>query len=288
MSNFMTHNNFYFSSDVLSLVNKYAGSIIVVKYGGSVMQNNHLKLKVIEDICLLYYLGINIVLVHGGGIFVNQYLNKLGIEPNFHNGVRVTDSITMEIVEMVLSGKVNKNLVDLFNINNIPAVGLSGKDSKLIQASSLFNDNMQNNLTGKVNMINSSIIHLLLSNKYIPVIASIASDFKGLTYNINADTVASAVASSLKANKLVLLTDMPGILSSLEDSSTLIKNLNLNSINELKNNGTISGGMLPKVEAAVNALESGVNSVHIIDGRVQHSLLYEILTNNRIGSKIII
>lgn len=286
MSNLSTFDRFYFLKDVLPLFHKYLGSTFVIKYGGSAMQNDSLKSQVIQDICFLHFLGINLVLVHGGGLFVNDWLRKLSIEPKFIDGVRITDSETMQIVEMVLVGKVNKELVSLFNQNNVFSVGLSGKDGSLIKASSLFTQ--QNNLTGKVDYVNGRILNLLLSNKCIPVVASVASDFKGKTYNINADTVASAIASSLKADKLILLTDTPGVLRDLNNSSTLIKNLDLDLVRQLQSNKIISGGMIPKIQCCITALESCVESVHIIDGRIKHSLLYEILTEDRIGSMIVL
>nr|YP_009392759.1 acetylglutamate kinase [Bostrychia tenella]ARW61321.1 acetylglutamate kinase [Bostrychia tenella] len=286
MSNLSTFDRFYFLKDSLPLFRKYLGSTFVIKYGGSAMQNDFLKSQVIEDICFLHLLGINLVLVHGGGLFVNDWLRRLSIEPKFIDGVRITDPETMQIVEMVLVGKVNKELVSLFTQHNVFSVGLSGKDGNLIKASSLFSQ--QNNLTGKVDYIDSKILDLLLSNKCIPVVASVASDLNGKTYNINADTVASAIASSLKADKLILLTDTPGVLRDVNNSSTLIRNLNLDLVKQLQSNKIISGGMIPKIKCCVSALESCVKSVHIIDGRVKHSLLHEILTKDRIGSMIVL
>lgn len=285
MSNLSSFDRFYFLKDILSFFHKYIGSTFVVKYGGSAMQNDLLKSSVIEDICLLHRLGINIVLVHGGGFLINDWLTKFKIQPKFVDGVRVTDYDTMQIVEMVLVGKINKELVSLLNQNNVFSVGLCGKDGNLIEASPLFN--MPNNLTGKVDYINNRVINLLLSNKCVPVVASVASNCDGETYNINADTVASSIASSLKADKLILLTDTPGILTDLSNSSTLIKYLNLDKIKNLQSNNVISGGMIPKVQSCIAALESNVKSAHIIDGRVKHSLLYEVLTEDRIGSMIV-
>lgn len=284
MSN-LSSDRFRFFSDILPFFRKYLGSTFVIKYGGSAMQNHLLKSQVIEDICFLHLLGINLVLVHGGGSFINDWLNKLNIQPRFSDGIRITDSDTMQVVEMVLVGKVNKELVSLFNQNNIFSVGLSGKDGNLVQASPLFNS--PDNLTGKVDLVNNKILNLLLSNKCIPVVASVASGLTGETYNVNADTVASAIASSLKADKLILLTDTPGILNDLSDSSTLIKCLSLDKVKQLQSSNTISGGMIPKVQSCVSALESDVKSAHIIDGRVKHSLLYEILTEDRMGSMIV-
>lgn len=286
MSNLSISDRFCFLRDILPFFHKYLGSTFVIKYGGSAMQSDFLKSQVIEDIALLHFFGINLVLVHGGGSLINDWLRKLSIQPKFSNGVRITDLDTMQVVEMVLVGKVNKELVSLLSRNNVFSVGLSGKDGGLINASSI--SNSSTNLTGKVNFVNNKILNLLLSNKCLPVIASVASDSFGNTYNVNADTVASAIASSLKADKLILLTDTPGVLQDVNDSSSLIKDLNLDVLRKLQSNNVISGGMVPKIQCCVSALESNVKSVHIIDGRVEHSLLYEIFTKDRIGSMIVV
>ena len=286
MSNTLITDRFYFSDDTLSLLDKYNGSTFVIKYGGSAMKNSSLQLQVIKDLSLLYYLGINIILVHGGGMFIDQWLHKLNIQPSFENGVRVTDPQTMDIVEMVLIGRVNKRLVSLFNRNNITSVGLSGQDANLVTASSMFGS--VNNFTGRVDSVNPNLLKLLLSNKFIPVIASIACDVHGNRYNINADTIASSIAVAIKADKLVLLTDTPGVLLDLHDCSTLIKQLNLDSINSLKSSNVISGGMIPKIQSCIDALNGDVKSTHIIDGRIKHALLHELLTHDRLGSMIVL
>nr|YP_009399792.1 acetylglutamate kinase [Digenea simplex]ARW69611.1 acetylglutamate kinase [Digenea simplex] len=286
MSNTIMSDRFYFAPETLSLINKYSGSTFVIKYGGSAMQNTLLQSQVIKDLSLLYFLGINIVVVHGGGIFINDWLHKLNIKPEFQNGVRITNSETIEIAEMVLVGKINKQLVSLFNQNHLVPVGLSGKDANLIQASPMFKS--PNNFTGQVDSVNPQLLRLLLSNRFIPVIASIASDVSGKTYNINADTIASSIASELNAEKLILITDTPGILRDVQDPSSLIKNLTLGTIDSLISQGIISGGMIPKIKSCVDALQSNVKSVHIIDGRLQHSILYELLTYDRVGSMIVL
>ncbi len=285
MSNFSDAERFYFSNDTLPLINKYSGSTFVIKYGGSAMKHHSLKLNIIRDISLLHSLGINIVLVHGGGYLINHWLDKLGIKPKFCNGVRVTDSKTMEIVEMVLSGNINKNLVSLLSQHNINSIGLSGKDSSLITAIPFFNDS--NNFTGKVDKINNNLLHTLISNNIFPVIASIATDFRGYSYNINADTLASSIASSLKADKLILITDTPGLLLDVNDYSTLVRDIKLSQVSNLISQGIITGGMIPKVDSCVDALNNHVTSAHIIDGRIRHSLLYEVLTYDRIGSMFV-
>lgn len=284
MSNSLVSDRFYFSSNVLALIHKYSGSTFVIKYGGSVMRDLALRVQFIQDLSLLYSCGIKIVLVHGGGAFINHWLDKLDIEPCFDNGIRITDSQTMEVVEMVLIGKVNKQLVGLINQHKMIAVGLSGQDANLIVASPMFR--AVNNCTGQVENVNSDILELLLVNKYIPVIASVAADSQGNRYNVNADTIASAIASSLKAEKLLLVTDIPGVLIDVNDYSTLVKHLNLEMINNLRCNNTIVGGMIPKIQSCTDAVKNNVQSAHIIDGTIRHSLLYEVLTDERVGSMI--
>lgn len=270
-------------SEILPFIQKFSGQIVVIKYGGSTMKDTFLKEKVIEDILFLASVGLKPVLVHGGGPIIDSWLKKINIEPKFDNGIRVTDAATMEIVEMVL-GKVNKDLVSLINRKNGKAVGLSGKDANLIVAKAATNSSF--NLVGKVSSVNSEIIHLLIDKKYIPVIASVATGTKGETYNINADIVAGSIASALQANRLVLLTDTPGIMSNLKNNSTIFTQLSIAQAEKLKNINVISGGMIPKVDSCIHAVNNGVNSAHIIDGRLQHALLLTILTNNAIGSTL--
>nr|YP_009944666.1 acetylglutamate kinase [Osmundea sinicola]QFR99960.1 acetylglutamate kinase [Osmundea sinicola] len=286
MSNSLTANRFYFSDDTLSLARKYTGSTFVIKYGGSAMQDDDTQVQVIKDLSLLYYLGINIILVHGGGMFIDQWLRRLNIQPLFKNGIRVTDSQTMDIVEMVLIGRVNKKLVSLLNQNNLVSVGLSGQDANFITGSSIFNS--VDNFTGQVDSVDPNLLSLLVSNRFVPVIASIACDSNGNRYNINADTIASAIATSIKADKLILLTDTPGVLLDLYDTSTLVRELNLDDIESLKSSKVISGGMIPKIQSCVDALNGGVKSTHIIDGRIKHALLHEVLTYDRVGSMVVL
>nr|ARW68782.1 acetylglutamate kinase [Palisada sp.] len=285
MSNTVTSDCFCFSNDTLSLIHKYTGSTFVIKYGGSAMQDTSLQSQVIQDLSFLHCLGINIILVHGGGMFIDQWLNKLNIKPVFQDGVRITDSQTMDVVEMVLVGRVNKKLVTLLNQNSINSVGLSGQDANLVIASSI--SDASSNLTGQVDSVNPQLLHLLLSNNFIPVVASVASDYRGNRYNINADTIASAIAVAVKADKLILLTDTPGLLLDLNDYSTLVKKLDLEKIRSLMSHNVISGGMIPKIQSCVDALIGDVKAAHIIDGRIKHSLLYELLTYDRVGSMIV-
>nr|QCI05343.1 acetylglutamate kinase [Compsothamnion thuyoides] len=282
--NFSNFDRIEYLNSILPYVKEYSGSIFVIKYGGSAMEDLSSISNVINDILFLYYLGIKPVIIHGGGPLINNWLKKLNIEPQFLDGLRITDDKTMEVVQMVLCGHVNKNLVSLFNSNGNLAVGLSGQDSNLIQCESKFHT--LNNYIGKVTCINSHIINLLLSNNYIPIIASVGLDKNGQSYNINADTVAGEIAISLKANKLILLTDAPGIMGDINKYSTLIKILKVDELFKLKEKKVISGGMIPKVESCINALNHHVNSAHIIDGRLSHSLLYEIFTQDRSGSMI--
>lgn len=269
---------------ILPFLKSYSGKVMVIKYGGAAMKSEEIKKKVLEDILLLYAFGIKPILVHGGGPVINKWLQRYSIEPKFRDGIRVTDVNTMEVVEMVLAGKVNKDLVALLNKNYTCAIGLSGKDGNLISASSLFN--VVDNFVGKVDSINTEILTLLLNAGYIPVISSIASDSTGQSYNINADTAAGAIAKFVNAEKLILLTDASGIMYNINDHNTLIRSLTVTQAGRLIQEHVIFGGMIPKVECCIDALKLGVNSAHIIDGRIEHSILLEILTSNRIGSML--
>lgn len=271
-------------SEALPFIQKFSGRTVVIKYGGSAMQNQELKSEVVQDILFLSCIGLNPVLVHGGGPFINKWLGKLGIKAQFHKGMRVTDSSTMEVVEMVLVGKLNQELVALINRKKGRAVGLSGKDAGLITATSLFDQ--ADNFVGRVNCVNTDIINLLVQKGYIPVIASVAAGLDGSSYNINADTVAGAIAAALKAEKLILLTDTPGIMRSINDPQSLIKFVDILKVDDLKNKKIISGGMIPKVDCCIDAIRQGVKSAHIIDGRIRHALLLEVLTKDGIGSMI--
>lgn len=272
-------------SEALPFIQKFAGRTVVIKYGGSAMQDQVLKNKVIEDILFLSYIGLKPVLIHGGGPMINSWLQRLNIKAKFDQGLRVTDLPTMEVVEMVLVGKVNQELVALINKKKGRAIGLSGKDAQLITATHLFN--RKNDFVGKVHHVDIGIINLLVKQGYIPVIASVAADKYGQSYNINADTVAGVIAAELKAEKLILLTDTLGILTNISDPKTLIKSLDSIRVNDLKNKKIISGGMIPKVDCCVQAIKYGVKSAHIIDGRIEHALLLEILTKDGIGSMLI-
>nr|QCI07146.1 acetylglutamate kinase [Hypnea pannosa] len=280
-------NSTQFVQDLMSispLIRQYIGRVIIIKYGGSAMQDESLKKAVIDDVLFLHLIGIKIIIVHGGGPMINNWLYKFNIKPHFKNGVRVTDNKTMQIVQMVLEGQVNKDLVSMLNLSGSYAIGLSGRDLNLINAVPLSSNN--NDFVGTVNNVNPEILKSLLNDGYIPVIASVASDSTGQVYNINADIVAGALAKALKVEKLIFLTDTPGIMVDITDPSTLLKTLSIAEILDLKQNNIISGGMIPKVDCCIDVLRSNVQSVHIINGCLPHALLLEILTIERIGSML--
>nr|YP_010902552.1 acetylglutamate kinase [Hypnea nidifica]WCH54407.1 acetylglutamate kinase [Hypnea nidifica] len=280
-------NSTQFIQDLMSispLIRQYIGQVIVVKYGGSAMQNESLKKMVIDDILFLHLLGIKIIIVHGGGPIINQWLYRCNIKPSFQNGVRITDKETMEIVQMVLEGKVNKNLVSMLNLFGNYAIGLSGRDLNLIHPVPLSSNS--NDFVGTVHRVDPKILNSLLNDGYIPVIASVASDSTGRIYNINADTVAGALAKALKAEKLIFLTDTFGIMYDISKPDTLLKTLTVPEILDLKESNVISGGMIPKVDCSIDVLRFNVQSVHIINGCIPHALLLEVLTSERVGSML--
>lgn len=272
-------------SEALPYIQKFADRTIVIKYGGAAMKDAQLKQKVINDVVFLSCVGVRPIVVHGGGPEINTWLQKLNIEPLFKDGLRVTDATTMDIVEMVLTGRVNKELVSLINRAGACAVGLCGKDGNLIQARPINQEGV--GFVGEVTNIDTGLIESLVSNGYVPVISSVAADENGQAYNINADTVAGEIAAALQAEKLILLTDTPGILYDYHDPSTLIKQLDIQRARDLIKSGVVSGGMIPKVSCCVRSLAQGVKAAHILDGRLPHSLLLEILTDEGIGSMIV-
>ncbi len=272
-------------SEALPYIQKFAGRTIVIKYGGAAMKDSSLKAKVITDVVFLACVGVRSVVVHGGGPEINSWLEKLNIEPQFKDGLRVTDAATMDVVEMVLAGRVNKDLVSLINRAGALAVGLCGKDGNLIQARPVGKEGV--GFVGEVTNIDTGLIESLISNGYVPVISSVAADDNGQAYNINADTVAGEIAAALQAEKLILLTDTPGILYDYHDPSTLINKLDIQKARDLIDQGVVSGGMIPKVSCCVRSLAQGVKAAHILDGRLPHSLLLEILTDEGIGSMIV-
>lgn len=265
----------------LPYIKKYTGKIVVIKYGGNAMINEELKNSVMSDIILLSLIGVKVVLVHGGGPEITDMLKKTGKESKFVGGLRVTDKETVEIVQMVLAGKVNKDLVNLIGTKGGNAVGLSGIDGQLLLASP---KNEDLGYVGEIEKVNVKPITDLLDNGYIPVISTVACDKDGNAYNVNADTAAARIAGELQAESLISLTDISGILRDKNDPETLISHISLAEADELVRDGIISDGMIPKVECCTNAIKWGVHRVFIIDGRVKHSILIETLTDEGIGT----
>jgi acetylglutamate kinase len=272
-------------SEALPYIQQFAGRTVVVKYGGAAMKDSTLKDKVMRDIVFLSCVGLRPILVHGGGPEINSWLNKLGIEAQFKNGLRVTDAPTMDVVEMVLVGRVNKEIVSLISRAGGLAVGLCGKDGNLITARPQDQEGI--GFVGEVSNVNIKILETLSSNGYIPVVSSVAADDQGQAYNINADTIAGEIAAALGAEKLILLTDTQGILKDYHDPSTLIPKVDIREARELIASGVVSGGMIPKVNCCVRSLAQGVSAAHIIDGRIPHALLLEIFTDVGIGTMIL-
>ena len=271
-------------TQALPYIQKYTDKIIVVKYGGNAMINDELKDAVMGDIVLLSLIGIKVVLVHGGGPEITQILKAVGKESQFVNGLRVTDKETVDIVQMVLAGKVNKNLVNLLHHKGGKAVGLCGIDGHMIEAEVL---NPELGFVGEITNVNVEPITDVLEKGYIPVISTVGCDKEGNVYNINADTAASKIAGILGAESLISMTDIEGILRDKDDPSTLISKIVVNEAPKLVEEGVISGGMIPKVECCIDAINSGVRKVFIIDGRIPHSILIETLTNEGIGTMFV-
>lgn len=272
-------------SEALPYIQQFTGRTIVVKYGGAAMKDGNLKETVIRDIVFLACVGLRPVVVHGGGPEINSWLDKLGIEPQFKNGLRVTDAATMDVVEMVLVGRVNKELVSLINQAGGLAVGLCGKDGNLIKARPQGVEGI--GFVGEVTSTDVKLIDSLVKSGYIPVISSVAADEKGQAYNINADTVAGELAAALGAEKMILMTDTAGILRDYKDPSTLIDKVDIQEARTLIESGVVGGGMIPKVNCCVRSLAQGVKAAHIIDGRIPHALLLEVFTDAGIGSMIV-
>jgi len=272
--------------EALPYIKAFYGRTVVVKYGGSAMGDSELQNAVMQDLVLMKYVGMNPVVIHGGGPGITSMLNRLGIKTRFVKGLRVTDPEVMEVVEMVLVGKINKQIVAGINECGGKAIGLSGKDGSLIQAVQM-NGAEDLGFVGEVAQINPCVLNPLVEAGYIPVIAPIGIGQDGMTYNINADHVASKIAVALGADKLILLTDVPGILTDPGDPSTLISSIRISEIPDLIDAGIISGGMIPKVECCIHALENGVARTHIVDGRVPHSILLEVLTDQGSGTMVV-
>lgn len=272
-------------SEALPYIQQFSGRTVVIKYGGAAMKNSELKADVIRDIVFLSCVGLHPVIVHGGGPEINTWLTRIGIEPQFKNGLRVTDASTMEVVEMVLVGRVNKEIVDLINRAGGDAVGLCGKDGASIEARPQGGEDI--GFVGEVSSIDIQLVESLVNSNYIPVISSVAADENGQSYNINADTVAGELAAALNAEKLILLTDTPGILRDRDKPESLITKLDIHQAREAMDSGIVAGGMIPKVTCCVRSLAQGVRAAHIIDGRVPHALLLEIFTDAGIGTMMV-
>lgn len=265
----------------LPYIKKYAGKTVVVKYGGNAMIDEGLKNDVMNDIVLMQLVGINVVLVHGGGPEINAMLKKVQKESKFLNGMRVTDQETMDIVQQVLAGKVNKDLVQRLEDAGGKAVGLCGLDGSLLKADQL---DTELGYVGEIREVNVDILRNAAGNGYVPIVSTVAAGYHGEVFNINADVAAARIASSLGAMKLILMTDVRGLLRDKDDESTLIPVVNVSDVSRLKKEGIISGGMIPKIDCCVDAVRRGVGRAHIIDGRTPHSILVELFTDEGIGT----
>lgn len=272
--------------EALPYIKCFSGKTVVVKYGGSAMLNDELKKSVLQDVVLMKLVGISPVIVHGGGPEINKMLKQIDKKSEFINGLRVTDEETMEVVEMVLSGKVNKDIVTNIQTQGFNAVGISGKDGNILKARKKFIDGQDAGFIGEIIEVNTNLIKILIENDFIPVIAPTGMGEDGNTYNINADYAASAIAGALEAEKLVFLTDIAGVLKDVNNPESIISNMTVSEAKKLIEDGTVSGGMIPKVDCCIEGVEKGVKTVHILDGRVEHSLLLEIFTDTGIGTMI--
>jgi len=273
--------------EALPYIQQLSGKTVVVKYGGNAMVDKALTRTIMQDVTLLKYVGVNPILVHGGGPEINKMLTALNVESSFHNGLRVTSEETMDVVQMVLTGKINKNIVSEINCLGGAAIGLCGKDGNLILAKKkLSADGVDLGCVGEVVSINEKVLNLLARDAYIPVIAPIGVDEQGQSYNINADTVAGEIAAALGAEKLMFLTDIDGIRRDPEDAASVISVISVAEIHDLIGKGIISGGMIPKVKGCIKGIEKGVNRTHIINGTIAHPILLEIFTDKGIGTMV--
>ncbi|MBR7091858.1 MAG: acetylglutamate kinase [Clostridia bacterium] len=270
-------------AQALPYIKRYVGKTVVIKYGGSAMVNEERKQQVMRDIVLSWLIGIKVVLIHGGGPEISELMEKVGKAPHFVDGLRVTDKETVELAQMALSGKVNKSLVNLIEVTGGKSVGLSGVDARLIEAQA---KDEQLGYVGQITCVNTQVIEDLLNNNYIPVISTIGCDKAGNIYNINADTAAASIAGALGAERLIMMTDIAGVLRDKDDPSSLIPEISVRQAGILREQGVISGGMIPKVECCIRAIEQGVKNVVIMDGRVPHSILMELLTNEGAGTMV--
>ena len=282
-SNFTNRERAEVLTQALPYIQRYNGKVVVVKYGGNAMIDEQLKAQVMEDIVLLWLVGVKVVLVHGGGPEINEVMDRFGKKPEFVNGLRVTDRETMDIVQMVLAGKVNKTLVNLLEMNGGKAMGISGMDGRLIEA---VPKDEALGYVGKITKVNTDTVTDLLEKGYIPVISTVACDSHGNSYNINGDTAAAYIAGAIGAERLIMMTDIAGILRDKDDPSTLITELTVDEAEMLAESEIVSGGMIPKINCCVDAINKGVKNVTIMDGRVPHSILMEILTDEGAGTMV--
>ena len=272
--------------EALPYIQRFNRKIVVVKYGGSAMVDHELKKNVIEDVVLLKLVGFKPIIVHGGGKEISRWVGKVGMEPHFVNGLRVTDAETMEVAEMVL-GKVNKELVSLVQSLGVKAVGISGKDGGLLQVTKKSSDGEDIGFVGEIRQVTPKILEDLLEKDFLPIVCPIGMDADFQTYNINADDAACAIASAMNAEKLAFLTDIEGVYKDPKDPASLISELHVHEAQKLITQGNVGGGMIPKLNNCINAIQEGVNRVHILDGRIPHSLPLEIFTNKGIGTAIL-
>lgn len=280
--------------EALPFIREFFGKTMVIKIGGHAMVNDEILEETVKDILLLYYTGIKPVVVHGGGPEISEKMEKLGLKPKFVEGLRVTDKETIEVVQMVLDGKINSKIVSMFIKNGGKAVGLSGKDGLLIVAEKKLlklKKGMEETMVdlgfvGETKLVNPEILRILLENGFIPVVSPVSADLEGNVYNLNADSVAGDIAAALKAKKLIMLTDVPGILRDVNDKSSLISKIKLSELEDLLEKGALKGGMLPKVDAIAKALRGGVEKVHVIDGSRKHAILLELFTKEGIGTLV--
>lgn len=273
-------------SQALPYIQKYHDKIVVIKYGGNAMENEQLKQNVMEDVVLLSEVGVKLVLVHGGGPDINQTLQMVGKESKFVNGLRYTDKETMDIVQMVLAGKTNKNLVNMISKLHAKAVGISGMDGHIIEAQKMVSENALG-YVGQIVKIHPELIFKLIDDGYIPVVASVGTDCQGNIYNVNADLAASAIAGALNAENMIFVSNVPGVLKNPEDEDSIMTNIHISDVPKLEEDGIITGGMIPKVECCVDCVRQGVKKTVIIDGRVPHACLIEMLSDEGIGSMIV-
>ncbi len=272
--------------EALPYIQRFNRKIIVVKYGGSAMIDEELKKRVIEDVTLLKLVGFKPIIVHGGGKEISKWVGKVGMEPKFINGLRVTDAETMEVAEMVL-GRVNKSLVQMVESLGVRAIGISGKDGALMKVEKKYSEGQDIGFVGEVRDVNAQILYDLLEKDFLPIVCPVGLDDDFNTYNINADDAACAIAKAVKAEKLAFLTDIEGVYKDPDDPKTLISELRVHEAQKLMEDGYIGGGMLPKLQNCIDAIEAGVSRVHILDGRIPHCLLLEIFTNKGIGTAIL-